>query len=103
MRRRERDPAAGAADCIEDTGGLFVTTPFDDPAFADRFAQGCAQTGVPCEEISPAQALRQEPRIHPKISRAFRVPDASIDVWKTLWAMATEPSSAAQGSFPTTR
>ena len=77
-----------AADCIEDTGGMFVTTPFDDPAFADRFAQGCAQTGVPCEEISPAQALRQEPRLHPKISRAFRVPDASIDVWKTLWAMA---------------
>ena len=30
-----------AADCIEDTGGLFVTTPLDDPAYADRFAQGC--------------------------------------------------------------
>src|SRR5213596_1930527 len=24
-----------AADCIEDTGGLFVTTPWDDPAFGD--------------------------------------------------------------------
>ncbi len=23
-----------AADCIEDTGGFFVTTPFDDPAYA---------------------------------------------------------------------
>jgi glycerol-3-phosphate dehydrogenase len=77
-----------AADCIEDTGGLFVTTPFDDPEYADRFAQGCRATGVPCEEIDPAQALREEPRLHPEISRAFRVPDGNIDVWKTVWAMA---------------
>ena len=77
-----------AADCIEDTGGFFVTTPFDDPAYADRFAEGCRNTGVPCEEIDAAVALREEPRLHPEISRAFRVPDASIDVWKTVWAMA---------------
>lgn len=77
-----------AADCIEDTGGLFVTTPWDDPGYADRFAQGCADTNVDCEEISPAEALRSEPRLHPRISRAFRVPDANIDVWKTVWAMS---------------
>ncbi len=76
-----------AADCIEDTGGFFVTTPFDDPAYADRFAEGCRTSGVPCEEIEPAQALRDEPRLNPRISRAFRVPDASIDVWKLVWAM----------------
>jgi glycerol-3-phosphate dehydrogenase len=76
-----------AADCIEDTGGMFVTTQFDDPAYADRFAQGCADTGVDCQEISPAEALRQEPRLNPQISRAFRVPDGSIDVWKTVWAL----------------
>src|SRR5271167_2420694 len=63
-----------AADCIEDTGGLFVTTPWDDPTYADRFAQGCARTGIECEEISPRQALRDEPRLNPKITRAFRVP-----------------------------
>ena len=28
-------------DCIEDTGGLFVTTPDDDLAYADRFLEGC--------------------------------------------------------------
>ncbi len=77
-----------AADAVEDTGGFFVTTPFDDPAFADRFAQGCRDTGVPCEEIEPAQALREEPRLNPQISRVFRVPDASIDVWKLVWALA---------------
>ena len=76
-----------AADCIEDTGGLFVTTPFDDPAYADRSRRAAAATGVDCEEIDAPQALRDEPRLNPGISRAFRVPDANIDVWKTVWAM----------------
>ncbi len=77
-----------AADCIEDTGGLFVTTPWDDPEYAGRFAKGCADTGVPCEEVSVAEALAQEPRLNPRISRAFRVPDASVEVWQLVWAMA---------------
>src|SRR6201996_9602458 len=77
-----------AADCIEDTGGLFVTTPFDDPGFADTFVAGCQATGVDCEEIPVSEALTSEPRLNPKISRAFRVPDANIDVWKTVWAMS---------------
>jgi glycerol-3-phosphate dehydrogenase len=77
-----------AADSIEDTGGLFVTTPFDDPDYADRFVAGCRATGVPCEEIDTGEARRQEPRLHPGISRAFRVPDASIDVWKLAWGLA---------------
>ena len=63
-----------AADAIEDTGGLFVTTPWDDPEFADRFAEGCAATGIECEEITPAEALRREPRLHRGISRAFARP-----------------------------
>jgi glycerol-3-phosphate dehydrogenase len=77
-----------AADCIEDTGGLFVTTPADDPQYADRFARGCIDTGVECEEIPVGRALGDEPRLNPRITRAFRVPDASIDVWKTVWTMS---------------
>src|SRR3954466_6533356 len=75
-----------AADCIEDTGGLFVTTPDDDPAYGDDFVAGCARTGVPTEEIDVAEALRREPRLNPGIKRAFTVPDAGIDAWKTVWA-----------------
>jgi glycerol-3-phosphate dehydrogenase len=77
-----------AADCIEDTGGFFVSTPWDDPDFADRFAEGCRATGVDCEEVDPAQALREEPRLNPDVSRVFRVPDGNIEVWKTVWALA---------------
>ena len=77
-----------AADCIEDTGGLFVTTPIDNPDYADRFIAGCQATGVPAEEIPVAEALRREPRLNPRITRALVVPDATIDAWKTVWACA---------------
>jgi glycerol-3-phosphate dehydrogenase len=74
-------------DCIEDTGGLFVTTPDDDPAYGDQFLEGCRRAGLPTEEIDVAEALRMEPRVNPGIRRAFMVPDASIDVWKTVWSL----------------
>jgi glycerol-3-phosphate dehydrogenase len=81
---------------IEDTGGLFVTTPDDDPAYADRFLEGCRAAALPCEEIPVAEALRMEPRLNPAIRRAFTVPDASIDVWKAVWSLAS--GAAAHGA-----
>ncbi len=77
-----------AAESIEDTGGLFVTTPADDPAYADRFFAGCRATGVAVQEITVGAALAREPRINPGISRAFEVEDASIDAWTLLWGNA---------------
>ena len=75
-------------DCIEDTGGLFVVTPEDDPAYGDEFMKGCRESGLPAEEISVGAALKMEPRLNPGIKRAFTVPDGSIDVWKTVWSLA---------------
>src|SRR3954452_13071900 len=83
-------------DCIEDTGGLFVTTPADDPAYADRFLEGCHASSLPVEELEVAEALRREPRLNPAILRAFTVPDASIDAWKTAWSLAR--GAAAHGA-----
>ena len=85
-------------DCIEDTGGLFVTTPYDPPEYADQFAEGCRATDVDCEEIEPREALEQEPRLNPGISRAFRVPDAGIDAWKTVWALARGAHRESRGA-----
>jgi glycerol-3-phosphate dehydrogenase len=65
--------------CIEDTGGFFVTTPWDDPAFAEHFVRGCQTAGIPYEEIGIGQMLKEEPLLNPAISRCFRVPDASAD------------------------
>jgi glycerol-3-phosphate dehydrogenase len=83
-------------DCIEDTGGLFVTTPDDDPAYGDRFLAGCRTAKLPAEEIEVGEALRREPRLNPGIRRAFTVPDASIDAWKTVWSFAR--GAAAHGA-----
>jgi glycerol-3-phosphate dehydrogenase len=80
-------------DCIEDTGGLFVTTPDDDPEYGDRFLAACRDCELPAEEIDVAEALRREPRLNPAIRRAFTVPDASIDAWKTVWALARGASA----------
>ncbi len=83
-------------DCIEDTGGLFVTTPDDDPAYGDAFMEGCRAAKLPAEEIDVAEALRREPRLNPGIRRAFTVPDASIDAWKTVSSFAR--GAAAHGA-----
>jgi glycerol-3-phosphate dehydrogenase len=77
-----------AADTIEDTGGLFVTTPWDDPAYADEFMAGCKNAGIPVEEVPVERVLSDEPRLNPDIKRAFAVPDAAIDAWKLVWSCA---------------
>jgi glycerol-3-phosphate dehydrogenase len=65
--------------CIEDTSGFFVVTPEDEGDFPDRFKAGCANVGIPCEEIPVKEALRREPLLNPRISRVFEVPDGSAD------------------------
>ncbi|MGB5048330.1 MAG: FAD-dependent oxidoreductase, partial [Caldilineaceae bacterium] len=57
--------------CIEDTGGFFVVTPEDEGDYPDRFVAACRETGVPCQEIPVAEALRREPLLNPRISRVF--------------------------------
>lgn len=73
------------ADAVEDTGGLFVLTPNDPEEYADRFLPAALEAGVPCEEISIAQALKEEPRLNLGIKRAFRVRDGGIDGWRLIW------------------
>jgi glycerol-3-phosphate dehydrogenase len=76
-----------AADCIEDTGGLFVSTPEDDLEYADRFLAAASAVGMEVEEVPVGVALREEARLNPKIRRAFRVQDGSIDSWKMISAL----------------
>src|ERR687896_261785 len=89
-----------AADCIEDIGGFFVSTPLDDPDYPDRFRRGCEAAGIPIEEISTAAALAHEPRLNPHIRRAFTVPDAAIDAWKTVWACVRSAQDYGARVFP---
>ena len=50
-----------APHTIEDTGGFFILLPEHDLGYGDRFVTGCAETGVPCEEVDPAAARREDP------------------------------------------
>ncbi|NLX46692.1 MAG: anaerobic glycerol-3-phosphate dehydrogenase subunit A [Euryarchaeota archaeon] len=72
--------------CIEDTGGLFVSLPEDDPLFADRFKDACRSTGVPTEEIGAEEATSSEPGLNPLAVRCFRVPDGSVDPFSLVQA-----------------
>ncbi|MDR0627553.1 MAG: anaerobic glycerol-3-phosphate dehydrogenase subunit A [Bifidobacteriaceae bacterium] len=68
-------------DAVEDTGGLFVSFEGDDQDYAEQFLAACAASGLVHEEITPAQARRDEPRLAPRIVRAIRVCDAAVDGW----------------------
>ena len=65
--------------CIEDVGGFFVVTPWDEPGYADSFLAGCQSAGIPVEEVSIEQMLKEEPLLNPEINRCFRVPDGAAD------------------------
>ncbi|HEY47228.1 MAG: hypothetical protein AMJ88_00445 [Anaerolineae bacterium SM23_ 63] len=73
-----------APHTIEETGGFFVSTPADPIDYPDRWFAACHEHGVYVEEIPTDLALRTEPSINPRISRAFRVLDASLDSFELL-------------------
>src|SRR5690606_33315452 len=82
--------------CIEDTGGFFVVTPWDDPDYIPKFLEGCRAADIPVEEIPVHEALRREPLLTPQISHCFEVPDASADAF--LAAEGTVASAREHGA-----
>ncbi len=80
--------------CIEDTGGLFVSLPEDDAAFADTFIGSCRSAGVPVEELTPEEAQEREPELSPRATRCLRVNDGSIDPFSLVQANVDDARSA---------
>jgi glycerol-3-phosphate dehydrogenase len=68
--------------CVENTGGLFVAIKGDDERFIADYPSYCGQCGVPCQEITPQEALFLEPTLSDRVIAAYRVEDASIDPFK---------------------
>jgi len=79
---------------IEDTGGLFVSLPEDDPDFVDLFAASCRSAGVPTEELTSKEAIACEPGLDPKVVSCFKVPDGSVDPFSLVQANMDDARSA---------
>ena len=71
-----------AGHCIEETGGLFVTLPEDDPSYHHKLIQACEFAGIRATEISIRKALEIEPNLNPAALLAIRVPDGTIDPFR---------------------
>lgn len=71
-----------AAQCIEETGGLFVSVTSDDEEFGHRFPEYCRSTQIDCQEISIAEARTMEPMLSPDLVKIYQVPDATIDPFR---------------------
>jgi glycerol-3-phosphate dehydrogenase len=73
---------------IEPSDGLFVALNDKDLAYAKPFVDGCKACHIPTEEISPAEALRLEPNLNPKILAVYTVPDGTFDPIRLALAFA---------------
>lgn len=71
-----------AACCIEDTGGMFIHLQQDDAEYVKQFVSGCNQAGIGIAELSPREVQEREENVTTKITRAYSVPDAHIDVFQ---------------------
>ena len=71
-----------AANCIEDTGGLFVAVEGDDESYVADFPQLCARCGIPVKALDVKEARELEPALSDKLIAAYQVEDASIDPFK---------------------
>ncbi|MBP7095537.1 MAG: FAD-dependent oxidoreductase [Spirochaetia bacterium] len=69
-------------DAVEYNGGLFVALDGEEAAYGERFAEACAEAGIPAGEIPPARARELEPGLSAKVERAFLVPDGTFDAWR---------------------
>lgn len=67
---------------FEENDGLFVAITDEDMDYYNDFVSGCAQTGIPTEELSSEEALSLEPNLNPELKAAVRVPDATMDAMR---------------------
>jgi glycerol-3-phosphate dehydrogenase len=92
------------AHCIEDTGGLFVSVAGDDPDYGEAFPALCAAAGIGAVSVDPEEAVAMEPALSARVTKAFQVPDASIDPFRLCLDLMAQAASVAGSVFlPHTR
>jgi glycerol-3-phosphate dehydrogenase len=71
-----------AAQCIEDSGGLFVAVEGDDEKYVADFPLLCDRSHIPVQPLDVRDVREMEPALSEKLIAAYAVPDASIDPFK---------------------
>ena len=75
---------------VELIGGVFVSLKNEQGNFPDKFVSCCDKAKIPCEEINSKDLLKNEKELTKDISRVFKVPDAIINPWKLVNALAKD-------------
>lgn len=75
-----------ARNCVEDTGGFFVTLPEDDLDYQKLFVESCLKAGISAEVVDPRQAIAMESAINKDIIGAVKVPDGAVDPFRLTTA-----------------
>ena len=71
-----------APQCIEDTGGLFVSVEGDNETYVADFPQRCARVGISATAIDVKEARELEPGLTPDTIAVYGVDDAAIDPFR---------------------
>lgn len=83
-------------DALELNDGLFIALCEDHLAYREKFLEACAASGIPTQEITPADAFRLEPLLNPKLLAAIRIPDGVFDPYRfTLSFLGTARKNGA--------
>lgn len=76
-----------ASNCVEDTGGLFITLPEDEDSgygldYQKKFIEACLASGIDAEAIDPREAVLMEPSVNRSLIGAVKVPDGAVDPFR---------------------
>lgn len=85
-----------AADCVEDTGGVFCLLEEDPDEYAERLIEACDDAGIEIDEQAPDRARNVDPLLSARLARALEVPDATVNPFEL--AMANVRSAEACGA-----
>ena len=67
---------------FEENDGLFVAIDDEDMEYLEPFLKGCAESGIPTQQLAPSEALALEPNLNPELKAAVRIPDGTMDAMR---------------------
>ncbi len=67
---------------FEENDGLFVAIDDEDMEYLEPFLKGCAESGIPTQQLTPSEALALEPNLNPGLKAAVRIPDGTMDAMR---------------------